>query len=87
MRRRRLRSPGGRLTGEQLRVIASCSVDFGRDVADVTDRQNIQLHWIEIESVPAIRVIRSLGSSSTLARSSSISSRGGCTGTRSGSGE
>ena len=27
---------------------------FGRDVADVTDRQNIQLHWIRIEDVPAI---------------------------------
>ena len=27
---------------------------YGRDVADVTDRQNVQLHWIRIEDVPAI---------------------------------
>ncbi len=27
---------------------------YGRDIADVTDRQNVQLHWIRIEDVPAI---------------------------------
>jgi sulfite reductase (ferredoxin) len=50
----RVRIDGGQLTGEQLRVIAGISSDFGRDVADVTDRQNVQLHWIRIEDVPAI---------------------------------
>ena len=50
----RIRIPGGRLTSEQLRAIAWCSERFGRDVADVTDRQNIQLHWIRIEDVPRI---------------------------------
>ena len=30
------------------------STEFGRDTADVTDRQNIQLHWIRIEDVPEI---------------------------------
>jgi sulfite reductase (ferredoxin) len=50
----RIRIPGGRLTSEQLRAIAWCSERFGRDVADVTDRQNVQLHWIRIEDVPRI---------------------------------
>jgi sulfite reductase (ferredoxin) len=50
----RVRIPGGRLTTEQLRAIAWASERHGRDVADVTDRQNIQLHWIRIEDVPAI---------------------------------
>lgn len=50
----RIRVPGGVLTSGQLRVIAWCSERFGRDVADVTDRQNIQLHWIRIEDVPRI---------------------------------
>jgi sulfite reductase (ferredoxin) len=27
---------------------------YGRDVADITDRQNVQLHWIRIEDVPEI---------------------------------
>lgn len=50
----RIRIPGGRLHAEQLRAIAWCSERFGRDVADVTDRQNVQLHWIRIEDVPRI---------------------------------
>jgi len=50
----RIRITGGALDAEQLRAIAWASERFGRDVADVTDRQNIQLHWIRIEDVPAI---------------------------------
>ena len=43
-----------RSTTEQLRVIAQISSDFGRDTADITDRQNVQLHWIRVEDVPEI---------------------------------
>ena len=50
----RVRIDGGQLTTEQLRVIAGISKDFGRDTADLTDRQNIQLHWIEVEAMPEI---------------------------------
>jgi sulfite reductase (ferredoxin) len=50
----RVRSDGGRLNLAQLRTIATLSQEFGRDVADITDRQNIQLHWIRIEDVPEI---------------------------------
>ena len=50
----RIRIAGGMLTSEQLRTIAWVSERYGRDVADVTDRQNIQLHWIRIEDVPQI---------------------------------
>ncbi len=50
----RVRIDGGQLSSDQLRAIASISTEFGRDVADVTDRQNVQLHWIRIEDVPAI---------------------------------
>src|SRR5947199_10768662 len=50
----RVRIPGGQLTNTQLRTIATIATEFGRDVADVTDRQNIQLHWIRIEDVPEI---------------------------------
>ena len=58
----RVRSDGGRLTLEQLRTIATISTEFGRDTADVSDRQNIQLHWIRIEDVPEIwRRLESVG--------------------------
>ena len=50
----RVRSDGGSLTSEQARVIANISIDFARDTADISDRQNIQLHWIRIEDVPEI---------------------------------
>jgi sulfite reductase (ferredoxin) len=50
----RIRIDGGALTAAQLRVIGEISSTYGRDVADVTDRQNVQLHWIRIEDVPAI---------------------------------
>ena len=50
----RIRIDSGQLSGDQLRVIGEISETYGRDVADVTDRQNIQLHWIRIEDMPAI---------------------------------
>ncbi len=50
----RIRVDGGVLTSAQLRVVADIATDYGRDLADITDRQNIQLHWIRIEDVPAI---------------------------------
>ncbi|MFF2327986.1 MULTISPECIES: nitrite/sulfite reductase [unclassified Streptomyces] len=50
----RVRIDGGRLTAAQLRVIGEISQEYARGTADITDRQNIQLHWIRIEDVPAI---------------------------------
>jgi sulfite reductase (ferredoxin) len=62
----RVRIDGGLLTSQQLRVIAGISRDYARGTADVTDRQNIQLHWIEIESVPAIwEALESVGLDTT----------------------
>ncbi|GAA0945791.1 nitrite/sulfite reductase [Kribbella koreensis] len=50
----RVRIEGGQLSAEQLRVIAEVSSTYARDTADITDRQNIQLHWIRVEDIPAI---------------------------------
>ncbi|MBL1092158.1 MULTISPECIES: nitrite/sulfite reductase [Streptomyces] len=50
----RVRIDGGRLTVAQLRAIGDVSEQYARGTADITDRQNIQLHWIRIEDVPAI---------------------------------
>jgi sulfite reductase (ferredoxin) len=50
----RVRSDGGSLDGPQLRTVAGISREFARDTADITDRQNIQLHWIRVEDVPEI---------------------------------
>jgi len=62
----RVRIDGGRLSNDQLRVIAYISRRYARGTADVTDRQNIQLHWIEIENVPDIwEALESVGLSTT----------------------
>ena len=50
----RIRIDGGQLSGEQLATVADLSRRYARGTADVTDRQNIQLHWVRIEDVPAI---------------------------------
>jgi sulfite reductase (ferredoxin) len=50
----RIRIDGGQLASDQLQAIGGIATEFGRDVADITDRQNIQLHWIRIEDVPEI---------------------------------
>ncbi|GAB3183979.1 sulfite reductase SirA [Nesterenkonia halophila] len=50
----RVRIDGGGLSTEQLRVVGEVSRDFARDTADVTDRQNVQLHWVAVEDVPEI---------------------------------
>jgi sulfite reductase (ferredoxin) len=50
----RLRIPNGLLRSEQLRTIADLTRRFARGTADLTVRQNIQLHWITIESLPQV---------------------------------
>ncbi|MFF9454124.1 sulfite reductase SirA [Streptomyces flaveolus] len=50
----RVRIDGGALTTAQLRVIGEISQEFARGTADITDRQNVQYHWIRIEDVPEI---------------------------------
>ncbi|MER5453347.1 nitrite/sulfite reductase [Micromonospora sp. NPDC002389] len=50
----RVRVDGGQLDLAQLRTIAEISREFARDTADITDRQNIQYHWIRVEDMPEI---------------------------------
>ncbi|QIZ36423.1 nitrite/sulfite reductase [Saccharopolyspora sp. ASAGF58] len=50
----RVRIDGGALTTEQLRTIGEVSQTYARDTADITDRQNIQLHWVRVEDMPTI---------------------------------
>lgn len=50
----RVRCDGGALNVAQLRTVAGISTEFGRDTADLSDRENVQYHWIEIENVPEI---------------------------------
>src|SRR5438270_1136937 len=50
----RIGLPNRILTSAQLRVIGELTRKHGRNLADITTRQNIQLHWLTIESLPEV---------------------------------
>jgi len=50
----RIGLPNGLLTSQQLRVIGDLTKKHARNLADITTRQNIQLHWLTIEAMPEI---------------------------------
>jgi sulfite reductase (ferredoxin) len=50
----RIRIPNGLLNSNQLRTIADLAEKYGFGVADLTVRQNIQLHWVTIETLPDV---------------------------------
>jgi sulfite reductase (ferredoxin) len=50
----RVRSDGGALTVAALRTLGGISTEFGRDTADLSDRENVQYHWIDVKNMPEI---------------------------------
>jgi sulfite reductase (ferredoxin) len=50
----RVRCDGGALSAAALRTLGQISTEFARDTADISDRENVQYHWIEVENVPEI---------------------------------
>jgi len=50
----RVRSDAGALTAAALRTLGQLSTEFARDTADISDRQNVQYHWIRVEDMPEI---------------------------------
>jgi sulfite reductase (ferredoxin) len=50
----RIRIPNGLLRAQQLRTIADLTQRYARGTADLTVRQNIQLHWVTIEALPEL---------------------------------
>lgn len=50
----RVRSDGGALTTAALRTLGGISTEFARDTADISDRENVQYHWIQVEDMPEI---------------------------------
>jgi sulfite reductase beta subunit-like hemoprotein len=50
----RVKIPSGMLSPAQFRVIGELSRRFGRNDAELTTRQNVQLHWIELKHLPDV---------------------------------
>ncbi|MGD1107804.1 MAG: nitrite/sulfite reductase [Terracidiphilus sp.] len=50
----RIGIPNGIVSASQLRTIGEITRKHARNLADITVRQNIQLHWLTIESLPEV---------------------------------
>jgi len=50
----RVKLPAGEVSTQQLRAIGEVSVKHGRGDAELATRQNIQLHWLELASLPDV---------------------------------
>jgi sulfite reductase (ferredoxin) len=64
----RIRIPNGLLRSDQLRIIADLTRCYANGIADITVRQNIQLHWVTIEALPdLLETLASVGLNTTSA--------------------
>jgi sulfite reductase (ferredoxin) len=62
----RVRTDGKAMSAQTMRVLGQISTEFARESADISDRENLQLHWIRIEDVPEIwRRLDSVGLQTT----------------------
>jgi sulfite reductase beta subunit-like hemoprotein len=50
----RIKLPGGRVSAQGLRAIGEISNEFGRGEGELSTRQNVQLHWLELEALPEV---------------------------------
>src|SRR5260370_7736697 len=75
----RIRIPNGILTSDQVRVLAGLSEDYGHGVADITVRQNVQLHWVTIQAIPdLIEKLQAAGLTTTGACADVVRNVTGC---------
>lgn len=65
----RIKLPAGLMTSEQMRVLGDIADDYGRGIIHMTTRQDVQLHWIDLDHVmPMYERLHAVG----------ITTRGAC---------
>src|SRR5438477_5947728 len=50
----RVKAPSGIMTAAQYRVLGELSLKSGRDYTELSTRQNVQLHWLQIKDFPEV---------------------------------
>ena len=50
----RIKLPAGRVTPEQLRAVGELSLEYGKGSGELSTRQTIQLHYLELASLPEV---------------------------------
>ena len=48
----RIKIPFGKLSAEQLEVLAECAEEYSNGILHITTRQDVQLHFVDIEDTP-----------------------------------
>jgi sulfite reductase beta subunit-like hemoprotein len=75
----RVKIPHGRLTPEQLDVLAEISVEFSRGWGHITTRQNIQFHFVQLEKIPGLmRKLAAAGMTTREACGDTVRNVAGC---------
>lgn len=50
----RVKVPGGHVEPHQLRALGRIAREYGRDEAELTTRQGVQLHWVALAKLPEV---------------------------------
>jgi ferredoxin-nitrite reductase len=50
----RVKAPSGILTARQYRALGELALAYGRDYTELSTRQNVQLHWLQIKDFPDV---------------------------------
>ncbi|MSR22421.1 MAG: nitrite/sulfite reductase [Gemmatimonadetes bacterium] len=75
----RIKIPYGRVTAEQLEVLADCAEEYSNAVLHITTRQDVQLHYVDIEDTPDMhRRLASVGITTREACGNSVRNVTGC---------
>ncbi|HWV56825.1 MAG TPA: hypothetical protein VNZ57_05080, partial [Longimicrobiales bacterium] len=75
----RIKIPYGRMSAEQLEVLAECAEEYSNGVLHVTTRQDIQLHFVDIEDTPDMhRRLAAVGITTREACGNSVRNVTGC---------
>jgi sulfite reductase beta subunit-like hemoprotein len=75
----RVKLPGGLLTPAKLRTMGELSQHYGRGYGELTTRQNIQLHWIQLAELPEVmRILDAAGLTTVGACGDNVRTITGC---------
>src|SRR5688500_14396310 len=75
----RIKIPYGWMTAEQLEVLADCAEEYSNGILHITTRQDIQLHFVDIEDTPDMhRRLAAVGITTREACGNSVRNVTGC---------
>ncbi len=75
----RVKVAGGLVNSTQLRALATIAAEYGRDEAELTTRQGIQLHWVEMGKLESVmRELEAVGLTTGGAEGDTVRNITGC---------